>query len=50
MKRSINLVGLSLLATFIVIFGSVLSMALFTDRQEPSAVSVDAVAKPAAAE
>ncbi|WP_314085974.1 hypothetical protein [Shinella sp. M31] len=40
-----NLIGLCLLATFIVIFGSILSMALFTSQEGPSAVSVEAVAK-----
>ena len=41
----INLIGLRLLATFIVILGSILSMALFTSQEGPSAVSVEAVAK-----
>lgn len=40
-----NFIGLCLLATFIVIFGSILSMALFTSQEGPSAVSVEAVAK-----
>jgi len=43
----INLIGMCLLATFIVILGSILSMALFTSREGPSAVSVEAVAKTA---
>ena len=46
MKRKLNLIGLCLLATFFVIFGSVLSMALFSPASEPTAVSVDAVAQP----
>lgn len=38
--------GISLLATFIVIFGSILSMTLFSKGQPPQAVSIDALATP----
>jgi len=44
MTRRTNILGLCLLATFIVIFGSILSMALFTSSEAPSAVSIEAVA------
>ena len=46
MNNRTNILGLCLLATFIVIFGSILSMALFTSTQTPSAVSIDALARP----
>lgn len=46
MRARSNLIGLSLLATFIVIFGSILSMALFSEGQQPEAVSIDALATP----
>ena len=46
MKPRFNLIGLCLLATLFVVFGSVLSMALFSEAREPTAVSVDAVARP----
>jgi hypothetical protein len=46
MTRKPNLMGVCLLATFFVIFGSVLSMALFSEGRVATAVSVDAVAEP----
>jgi hypothetical protein len=43
-RMKTNFMGVCLLATFIVIFGSVLSMVFFSDPQTITAVSVDAVA------
>jgi hypothetical protein len=46
MRTKSSLIGICLLATFAVIFGSILSMALFSQGQQPEAVSINAVAKP----
>lgn len=43
-----SLIGICLLSVFVVIFGSILSMALFSDARQPTSVSIDAVAKPVA--
>jgi hypothetical protein len=46
MRRKTNLIGVCLLAMFVVIFGSILSMGLFTAGGQPAAVSVQAVTEP----
>ncbi|WP_411036987.1 hypothetical protein [Shinella sp. BYT-45] len=43
--RRTNIIGLCLIATFVAIFGSILSMALFSEGQAPESVSIDAVAQ-----
>ncbi|EYR80204.1 hypothetical protein SHLA_25c000160 [Shinella sp. DD12] len=45
MKRTNNLIGFCLLATFLAIFGSVLSIALFSTRSQPTIATVDTLAK-----
>ncbi|MGJ7043542.1 hypothetical protein J2Y63_006826 [Shinella sp. BE166] len=45
MTKKINLMSLCLLATFIVIFGSVLSMTLFSAGSQPTIATVDALAR-----
>ncbi len=45
MKHKTNIIGICLLATFLVIFGSVLSMTLFSSGSQPTIATVDALAK-----
>lgn len=46
MKRRLNLTGLCLLATFFLIFGSILSIPFFTAGTDQPVVSADTAAKP----
>lgn len=45
MRHRFNIIGLGLLATFVMIFGSIFSMSLFSKSQgTPTEISIEAVA------
>ena len=46
MRLKANIIGFCLLGTFVLIFGSVMSLALFSAAAVPTSLSVESVATP----